>query len=136
MASHVKDVENFFKQHPNRPFLISDLCRRLRLTPDQVRNTLTYLRTKAKNGEAIDIQIIRRGKEWRYVPESVSTTMPNETSGVRAEWDLDGAYNETTTEGEPTVTARTKFWWLGFSDVNGHLLLKADNGKAYVAREL
>jgi hypothetical protein len=67
--SHVNDVENFFKKYPNKTHELGELCRRLRMKPYQVRNSLSYLRHKADNNiRFIDIQVVKRGREWRYVP--------------------------------------------------------------------
>lgn len=61
-----RDVENYFRTRPNQTHKLDKLAKDLRLSPADVRSSLSYLRERLKKDDAIDIKVVKHGQAWRY----------------------------------------------------------------------
>jgi hypothetical protein len=82
--TNVGRVETYFKDNPNKTLYLHSLARTLRLAPVQVQNALSLLRAKAKRGEAINIRVVRSGKQWRYEPDQTTPAAEQRTEQLRS----------------------------------------------------
>lgn len=131
--SFARDVENHFKTRPGRTLRLKPLSVALRAEPDQVRQALSYLRERAKTGNAIDISVVTHGQAWRYnapklpeLPEGLLVD-PQATEIIKeiksTKWN-EAEIVDLVPKSEPTVTLRV----VGTLAETGEVLVQSGDG--------